>query len=121
MDVRKMLIALGDPTRLAVFECVLGCGGSSAYDTETGQCDAGSVGAVASCDVKCQLPCAPNTVSHHLSILREVGLITSEKRGREVYVSVVPEALEALADFFSLRQATDPCCSGGSNLIHLQK
>lgn len=106
-----MLSALGDPTRFAVFECVRGCGGSSAYDTETGLCDAGEPGSVASCEVKCRVPCKPNTVSHHLSVLREAGLVTTEKRGREVYVRVVPEALAELAAYFVGSHAKPDCCT----------
>ena len=36
------------------------------------------------------------TVSHHLRVLSEAGLIESEKRGRWVWYRVVPERLEAL-------------------------
>jgi hypothetical protein len=46
-------------------------------------------------------------------------LITSEKRGREVYVSVVPEALEALSGFFSIQKAEKECCRPASNLVEV--
>lgn len=95
-----MLQALADPTRLAVFQCIRGCGGQSLYDTETGECDAGTPGSVAVCTVRCHVPCAPSTLSHHLNALRDAGLIGTEKRGRQVYARVVPEALEALVAFF---------------------
>jgi len=36
------------------------------------------------------------SVSHHLRILREAGLVTSEKRGTNVWYAAVPAALEAL-------------------------
>ena len=36
------------------------------------------------------------TVSHHLKVLTDAGLATSEKRGRNVWYAVVPAALEAL-------------------------
>lgn len=111
MDIGKMIVALGDPMRFAVFECVRGCGGASAYDTETGLCDAGENHAVASCEVKCRVPCAPNTVSHHLGVLREAGLVATEKRGREVYVRVLPEALTALSDYFSAPTSPRSCQS----------
>jgi ArsR family transcriptional regulator len=38
------------------------------------------------------------TVSHHLTVLAEAGLITKEKVGRWVYCSVVPERLSVLRD-----------------------
>ena len=36
------------------------------------------------------------TVSHHMKILFEAGLVTREKRGLWVYYRIVPERLEAL-------------------------
>ncbi|XRQ09811.1 ArsR/SmtB family transcription factor, partial [Actinomadura welshii] len=37
------------------------------------------------------------TISHHLKILREAGLIASERRGTWVYYWLLPAALERLA------------------------
>ena len=92
---------LADPTRLAVFECVRGCGGAAGYDTSTGQCDANEPGAVALCEVKCHVPCAPSTLTHHLNALREAGLIVTERRGRTVFATIVPDRLRELADYFA--------------------
>jgi ArsR family transcriptional regulator len=39
----------------------------------------------------------PATVSHHLKILYDAGLIRCRKKGRFVYSCVVPEAIEAYA------------------------
>jgi DNA-binding transcriptional ArsR family regulator len=36
------------------------------------------------------------TVSHHLKVLTEAGLITGEKRGRWIWYRVVPERLDSL-------------------------
>src|SRR3954453_764392 len=36
------------------------------------------------------------TVSHHLKVLSEAGLVTSERRGRNIWYGAVPAALEAL-------------------------
>ena len=109
-DLLRALQALADPTRFAVFNCIRGCGGASGYDPETGLCDAGETGAVSVCDVKCQVPCAPSTLTHHLNTLREAGLITTEKRGRNVYATVVPEALERLGRYFGGVPAPCECC-----------
>lgn len=38
------------------------------------------------------------TVSHHLKVLHEVGLVDREKRGRWVYYRAVPERLSVLAE-----------------------
>ena len=35
-------------------------------------------------------------VSHHLKVLRDAGLVTSEKRGTNVWYAAVPAALEGL-------------------------
>lgn len=98
-ELERIFQALADPTRLAVFDCIRGCGGAATYDTETGECDAGSPGAVAACSIRCHVPCAPSTLTHHLNVLRTAGLIETERRGREVYARVLPEALARLARF----------------------
>ena len=43
------------------------------------------------------------TVSHHLSVLTEAGLLTREKRGRWAWYRVVPERLAVLRDALALR------------------
>ena len=91
--------ALSDPTRLAVFQCIRGCGGATAYDLEKGCCDAAEPGAVALCDVKCQVPCAPSTLTHHLNVLRDAGIIETERRGRQVFVQIQIGRLALLAQF----------------------
>ena len=37
------------------------------------------------------------TISHHLKVLRDAGLVTSERRGSWVYYRVVPSQLGALS------------------------
>lgn len=101
--------ALSDPIRLAVFQCVRGCGGASAYDTLTGACDGGTEGAVATCDVRCHVPCSPSSLSRHLAVLRDAGLVETERRGRQQYVRVVPAALNRLARFFETTPSA--CCN----------
>ena len=41
------------------------------------------------------------TISHHLSVLTEAGLLTREKRGRWAWYRVVPERLAVLRDALS--------------------
>lgn len=100
-DLFKAIQALADPTRFAVFQCIRGCGGESAYDTELGECDGGTPNSVAVCDVRCKVPCAPSTLSHHLNVLRDAGLIETERRGRTAFARVRPERMQALAKFFA--------------------
>ena len=49
-----------------------------------------------SCDLEAPVGKSQPTVSHHLAVLADAGLITKEKVGRWVNCTVVPERLEAL-------------------------
>ncbi len=46
---------------------------------------------------------AAPTISHHLKVLRESGLITSDRRGTWIYYRLVPQALVDLAGLFHTR------------------
>ena len=72
--------ALGDPVRLQLLSLL-----ATADD-----------GAICVCDLTEPVGRTQGTVSHHLRILVESGLATSERRGRNVWYAVVPGALEAL-------------------------
>lgn len=76
-DVR-LLQALADPTRLAIVRELAG-------SPEVCACDFASC-----CDVR------QPTVSHHLRVLREAGVIESERRGSWVWYRLVPAAAERL-------------------------
>ena len=91
--------ALSDPTRLAVLQCIRCCGGDCGYDTETGSCSGCTCEGVAVCSIRCQVPCAPSTLTHHLNELRAAGLITTEKRGRVVFCRINQDALARAASF----------------------
>jgi ArsR family transcriptional regulator len=80
--------ALADPTRLAIVNRLAGKG-------ESCVCEFNSLGL------------AQPTISHHLRVLREAGLIeVSFKRGTWVFYRLVPEAVEALA--FALGGSREP-------------
>ena len=55
---------------------------------------AGTEDEVCVCDFTDALPLNQPTVSHHLRILREAGLVTSERRGTWVYYRLAPDAFE---------------------------
>lgn len=55
-------------------------------------------GQVCVCDLEAALPVKQPTVSHHLKLLREAGLIEAERRGLWAYYSVCHEALAALRE-----------------------
>lgn len=47
------------------------------------------------------------TVSHHLNLLYEAGLVGRERRGSWVYFRIVPERLAALRDALALPVSTE--------------
>jgi ArsR family transcriptional regulator, arsenate/arsenite/antimonite-responsive transcriptional repressor len=59
------------------------------------------------CDFTAGLPLNQPTVSHHLRILRESGLVTCERRGTWVYYQLAPDAKrrlkESLKNVFELK------------------
>ena len=71
---------LADPTRLRLLSLIAAKGE-----------------ACAACEMVEPLGVSQPTVSHHLKVLRQAGLVTSEKRGRWVYYCPVPERLAALS------------------------
>lgn len=75
----RLLAALADPTRLAIVRQL-------AQDVETCACDFTSC-----CSV------GQPTVSHHLRVLREAGIVTSERRGQWVWYRLAPETAQRLA------------------------
>jgi len=91
--------ALADPTRFAVFECIRCCETSCAEGACTFAEESEDL--VAVCDVRCQVECAPSTMTHHLNILRDAGLIETERRGRNLYARVNPHGLAELSQFFA--------------------
>ena len=61
-------------------------------------------GTACSCDLEGPVGKTQSTVSHHLSLLAEAGLITKEKVGRWVNCAVVPERLAQLRDVLGGRE-----------------
>jgi Predicted transcriptional regulators len=96
-DLAKIFRALGDPSRLAIFELVRDCCnedlGHSTDDLRN------SVSEIAK-----QFDLSLSTVSHHLKELREAGLIRCERQGQHIFCSVDPDIL---ADVGRFLQSTD--------------
>jgi ArsR family transcriptional regulator len=64
------------------------------------------------CDLTEPLDLSQPTVSHHLKVLVEAGLVTREKRGKWAYYAVVPAALDALGGVLTTRHTrAGGCCS----------
>jgi ArsR family transcriptional regulator, arsenate/arsenite/antimonite-responsive transcriptional repressor len=58
-------------------------------------------GKVCVCELVPLFDLSQPTVSHHLKVLRDVGLVDSERRGLWAYYYVIPDALEDLAAWLS--------------------
>ena len=80
-QVAPVLKALGDPVRLRLLSLVMSYAGAEACV----------------CDLNDAIDLSQPTVSHHLKVLHDVGLLDREKRGVWVYYRARPEALSALA------------------------
>jgi ArsR family transcriptional regulator len=85
-DMARMFKALGDPIRLRLLSRI-----TSAASGEICVCD------LTGDDFDVSGP----TISHHLKVLREVGLVTSQRRGTWVYYRPVSANLHQLAALLS--------------------
>lgn len=95
-DIHEIFRALSDPTRLAIFQLLRCCTQEIAIDDE-GQCYSGAGASVG--EVCCKVNVAQSTVSFHLKELRQAGLVRTERRGRMIFCTVVPETLERIRAF----------------------
>ncbi len=62
------------------------------------------------CDLECCFDLSQPTVSHHLKVLREAGLVTCERRGTWVHCAVDREGLGRIAAF-AARLGSSPAAS----------
>lgn len=81
-DMAAMLGALADPVRLRIVSLML----------------AAPEGSLCGCDLEGPLGLSQPTVSHHMKVLREAGLVQGERSGRWIHYSVVPQSLEGIAE-----------------------
>jgi ArsR family transcriptional regulator len=58
---------------------------------------------ICACDVATGIGKTAATASHHLKLLRDVGLVTADKRGTWIYYRAVPERLTTIGNALSLR------------------
>jgi len=79
-----MFKAIGHPVRLQIVDLLSRFGGQ-----------------VCVCDIEAHFTLSQPTISHHLRVLRQAGLIEAEPRGLWVYYVVAPEAVTRLHDFLS--------------------
>jgi ArsR family transcriptional regulator len=79
-DLARILKALADPTRLRLVSMVAAHEGGEACV----------------CDLTEPLGLTQPTVSHHLKVLVEAGILSRDKRGVWAYYALVPDTLQAL-------------------------
>ena len=86
-DVIKQLKAISDPARLTILECLKNprC---CALDLDKGMC---------ACDIESQLELSQPTISHHMKVLREAGLVDAEKVGQWMWYRSNEKALKELS------------------------
>ena len=86
-DLARILKAIADPARLRLLSMIAAHEGGEACV----------------CDLTEPLGLSQPTVSHHLRVLVDAGLVTRDKRGVWAYFTLVPGALDSLADVLSSR------------------
>jgi ArsR family transcriptional regulator, arsenate/arsenite/antimonite-responsive transcriptional repressor len=83
-QLARLLKAVADPARLQLLALIKGS----------------SSGEACVCDLTDPLGLSQPTVSHHLKVLAQAGLVTREQRGTWAYYRHVPERLAELAAVF---------------------
>ncbi len=91
-DLARVFKALGDPTRLAIFELI-----RSHADAEVGHTSSDLANTVS--QIASQFEVSLSTVSHHLKELRGAGLIRCERRGQSIYCTVETAVLADVGRF----------------------
>ncbi|HKR51424.1 MAG TPA: metalloregulator ArsR/SmtB family transcription factor [Pseudonocardiaceae bacterium] len=81
-ELSRRFKALGDPVRLRLLSRIASYQG----------------GEVCVCELAVGFAVSGPTISHHLKVLRETGLIEGDRRGTWIYYRVLPEALRALSE-----------------------
>ncbi|MCZ0206449.1 metalloregulator ArsR/SmtB family transcription factor [Streptomyces sp. UMAF16] len=81
VDLARVFKALGDPVRLRLLSMIASKAG----------------GEVCVCDLTPAFDLSQPTISHHLKLLRQAGLIDCERRGTWVYYWLLPETTDRLA------------------------
>jgi ArsR family transcriptional regulator len=88
VELSRLFKALGDPARLRLLSMIASAGG----------------GETCVCDLNVAFDLSGPTISHHLKVLREAGLISGERRGTWVYYRADPQALRRLSDVLAVQQ-----------------
>lgn len=92
-ELESVMKALADRQRLRIINMLLRAGGE----------------AVCVCEFEPFLGLSQGTVSHHLKVLAEAGIVQREGRGNRGYFALVPGALDAVREVFAPSPAA-ACC-----------
>ena len=87
--------ALAEPSRAAILSCLANARRACTVSEVAEQC-----------------PVDVSVVSRHLAVLRDAGILSSEKRGREVFYSL--DVRHVAATLRSLADALEACCGPGA-------
>ncbi|MBW0093098.1 winged helix-turn-helix transcriptional regulator [Pseudonocardia sp. KRD-184] len=82
VELASAFKALGDPVRLRLLSLIAAHEGGEACV----------------CDLTGSFELTGPTISHHLKVLREAGLIVGERRATWIYYRVVPDRIQLLSD-----------------------
>jgi ArsR family transcriptional regulator len=85
IDLARVFKAMGDPVRLRLLSLIASHEGGEACV----------------CDLSEVFELTGPTISHHLKVLRESGLITGERRGTWIYYRFQPDALQAASELLA--------------------
>jgi ArsR family transcriptional regulator len=88
-DLARGFKALGDPVRLRLLSLIASRAG----------------GEVCVCELTDAFTLTGPTISHHLKVLREAGLIDCQRRGTWVYYWIVPARIGALSQLLDVSAA----------------
>jgi len=82
VELARVFKAMGDPVRLRLLSLIASHDGGEACV----------------CDLSEVFELSGPTISHHLKVLREAGLITGDRRGTWIYYRVRPDALRLASE-----------------------
>jgi ArsR family transcriptional regulator len=86
VEMARLFKAMGDPVRLRLLSLIASHDGGEACV----------------CDLSGVFDLTGPTISHHLKVLREAGVITSDRRGTWIYYRIQPETLAMLSQVLQM-------------------
>jgi ArsR family transcriptional regulator len=97
VDLARVLKALADPTRLRLVSMI------AAHDG----------GEACVCELTEPLDLSQPTVSHHLKVLVDAGVLARDKRGVWAYYAIVPATLAAMSSALATTEPVQPVQPAG--------